>query len=330
MDNLTHGLLGLTIGALRRPDGGPGKNLPFSSTDKAVLVASFVAAELPDLDNFLPAANPVMHALHAHRGLSHALAFAPVWALLATALACLIFRGARRLPAFGFALAAVLFAHIASDLWTGWGTRAWLPFSDARLSLDITSVVDPFFTLPLIVAAGWALARRRQWRSALIVGLAISSAYLGFRTVSRAALLDRIERSYPEAGRVEVFPALLSASLWRYVAVLPEGYAAGAVPIFGDIREQRRIPFSQPLPEELIDNSTVDEALAWARLPLISVQESERGSQTVEIADLRYHLGGAPTLSIVIEVDADGRTIDARLERGGSTAEILERWRSSR
>ena len=44
MDNLTHGLVGLAIGALRKPDGGPGTGRTFSPTDKAVLFASVVAA----------------------------------------------------------------------------------------------------------------------------------------------------------------------------------------------------------------------------------------------------------------------------------------------
>ncbi|HYI03016.1 metal-dependent hydrolase, partial [Hyalangium sp.] len=57
MDNLTHGLLGVAVGALRRPDT-PGA--PLSATDKAVLLGCALAAELPDLDNLLPAENSVV------------------------------------------------------------------------------------------------------------------------------------------------------------------------------------------------------------------------------------------------------------------------------
>lgn len=330
MDNLTHGLVGLAIGALRRPDGGPGRDRPFSPTDKAVLFASVVAAELPDLDTLLPAANEVMHALHAHRGISHALVITPLWALVAAGLACAIFRGARAGPAFAYALGAVIFAHVGPDLWTGWGTRALLPFTDARLHWDLTSVVDPTFTLPLIAGLVVALSKRARWRRALTVALAVSCVYLGFRTASRAILIERVEAAHPAASRVEVFPSLLSASAWRWVAVLPDGYAAGMAPLFGAVEEQRRIPTSALLPDELLENETVREALAWARLPSVSVEPLEDGGSQVRIADLRYHLGGEPTLSIVVDTSRDGATRSARLDRGGSAAEIAKRWRSAR
>ncbi len=330
MDNLTHGLLGLAIGALRRPDGGPGTGRRFSATDKAVLLASVVAAELPDLDTLLPAANEVMHALHAHRGISHAIVVAPLWALGATGLGCAIFRGARARPVFGYALGALLFAHLAPDLWTGWGTRALLPFTDVRFHWDLTSVVDPFFTLPLLAGLLFALFRRLRWRQTLAAALAMSSVYLGFRAVSRELLIDRVEAAYPSASRVEVFPAILSATRWRWVAEIPDGYAAGVAPLVGPIEEQRLIPSSLPLPEALEANETVREALAWARLPSTTVEALEDGAHRVRIADLRYHLGGEPTLSIVVDLDVDATTQDARLDRGGSAAEIAARWRSSR
>lgn len=349
VDNLTHGLLGLAIGALRRPDGGRGAGLPFSPTDRAVIFGSVLAAELPDLDTFLPAANPVMHALHAHRGLSHALAFAPIWALVATLLARLLFRQSRWQPVFAFSLSAVLFAHLASDLWTGWGTRLLLPFSDARLSLDLSSVVDPFFTLPLLIGAVWAFslsrarpqggragaqgvvsARGPSWRRAILAGLAISTIYLGFRTVSRELLIARVQGATEGAVSVEVFPAILSMTQWRYVAVDRDGYRAGIVPLFGPPQEQRRLPFSSPLPPEFASNQTVSEAIAWARLPFVSVSDAEDGGRQIRIADLRYHLAGEPTLAIVVDVDREGAITDARLDRGGNVKEVFTRWRKSR
>lgn len=340
MDNLTHGLLGLAIGALRRPDGadrptapgdgprlsGPGHRWS-SPTDRAVLLGCVVAAELPDIDSFLPASDPVLHALHTHRGISHALVFSPVWAAVATALAWLVFRKARLRPVFFFSWAAVLVAHLAADLWTGWGTRILLPFSDERWSLDYVSVIDPFFTLPLLVGALSALFRRQRWRPALLIGLAVSTLYLGIRISSRTVLLHRVEASYPSAERIEVFPALLSAFGWRYVAVLPEGYATGRVSLFGAREETKRQPLPEALPLRAAENPTVAEALIWARLPLISAAPAEDGSMEVRVADLRYNIGGDPTLEFVILVGPEGETREAWMERGGNVLEVYERWR---
>lgn len=340
MDNLTHGLLGLAIGALRRPDGarqptapgagprlgGPGRRWS-SPTDRAVLLACVVAAELPDIDSFLPASDPVLHALQTHRGISHALVFSPVWAFFATALAWLLYRRARPGPVFLFSWVSVLVAHLAADLWTGWGTRIFLPFSEERWSLDYVTVIDPFFTFPLLVGAFWAFFRRESWRRALLLGLSLSLIYLGIRISSRTILLHRVEQRYAASERVEVFPALLSAFDWRYAAVLPNGYALGRVSLFAEPEESKWQARPTPLPSRASENPTVQEALAWARLPLISVTPAADGALDVRIADLRYNIGGDPTLEFVIIVGPEGETREAWLERGGSVGQVYERWR---
>ncbi len=324
MDNLTHGLLGAAVGALRRPDGRE-----LSVTDRATLLACVVAAELPDLDNLLPSENPALHDLQAHRGLSHSLLFAPVVALVATVLAKLIFRGARPLPVFLFSLLSTLFAHLLPDLWTGWGTRLLLPFSDARLALDWTLVVDPFVTLPLLAGAVWAWRRRHTgaWRRALLVGLGVSALYVGTRVAVRAHLHGEVQEHYPAARSIAVFPTWLGLSTWRYVAALPDGYAAGELGLGKSLHEQRRVPLPSldALSSELRAVPTVREALAWARFPLVE----KRGLQ-VRVADLRYHLRGQPTLTFVIDLEqgpAGLQVREARLERGGSAKELLKRWR---
>jgi inner membrane protein len=329
MDNLTHGLLGLALGALRRPEAPAGS--PLSPTDKAVLLGSVLAAELPDLDTLLPAANSVDQALRAHRGLSHALAFAPVVALAATALALLVFRRARFLPVYLSSLLALLMAHLLADLWTGWGTRLLLPFSNQRLTLDWTMVVDPLVTLPLLIGAVWGWRRRGEWRKALLVGLACAAAYVGVRGVLQAVLTSRVREVWPTAERVQVFPAWLSLTTWRYVAVLPSEYVAGTVAVGGPPDEERRLPRPtlDALPAAVRAVPTVHEALAWARFPVISSTPGANGHAVVRIGDLRYHLRGEPTLAFVLELGPDLSVTQARLERGGSARELLERWRGN-
>lgn len=330
MDNLTHGLLGLAVGALRRPDAGPGPQARASPTDRAVLVAAVLASELPDLDTLLARGDAVTVALQAHRGLSHSLLFAPVVALAATLGARALFRDSRPRPVFLSSLASVLVAHLLPDLWTGWGTRLLLPFSDARLSLDWTMVVDPWVTLPLLASAVVAWRQRARWRRALLVGLACSAAYVGARVASWGVLTRRVEAAYPAARAVRVFPLPFSVGTWRYVATLPGGVlAAGEVPLTGAPREARRAASTvDALPEDVRAVPPVREALAWARFPLVTLTAVD-GGREVRIDDLRYHLRGQPTLGFVIRLDAANQVTHARLERGGSASELLRRWRGS-
>ncbi|WP_434347998.1 metal-dependent hydrolase [Myxococcus virescens] len=331
MDNLTHGLLGLAIGAMRKPDVRPGAPERASPTDRAVLVASVLAAELPDLDTLLARGDAVTVALQAHRGLSHALVAAPLVALTATLAARACFRGARLAPVFLTSLASVVFAHLLPDLWTGWGTRVLLPFSDSRLSLDWTMVVDPWVTLPLLAGAILAWRRRADWRRTLLWSAACSVAYVGFRVATWAVLTQRVEAAYPAAQAVRVFPLPFSVSTWRYVATLPgDVFAAGDVPLAGPPSEARRAEATgSTLPEHVQAVPTVREALAWARFPLVHLEPLTEGGQKVRIADLRYHLRGEPTLAFVIHLDASNAVTHAQLERGGSASELLRRWRSA-
>ena len=328
MDTLTHGLLGLAIGALRKSDG--------TKTDRAVLLATVLAAELPDLDYLWPSDEPVLVTLRAHRGLSHALIAAPVVALVAAAAARLVFRRAALLPTYLMALAATVFGHILCDLWTGWGTRVLLPFSDRRLGLDWTSVLDPLFTLPLLAGAAFALLRSRRaarteprvpgaWRGPLLAGLLVSAAYLGMRVGIRSALESRVDAHYQVDARV--FPPPIGVLRWRYVAPLPDGFAAGVVELGGALTEERRVQADRAALAAVEALPVGREVLAWARYPVATHTPRPDGGFTVSVGDLRYHAGGDPTLRFVLELDANGQMLSARLDRGGSFRDLLARWR---
>lgn len=321
------------MGALPRVRRRAGDDAASRATRQASLLAGVLAAELPDLDVWLARGDEVAVSLQAHRGLSHALAFSPVVALGAALLARLVFRQARFAPLLAPALLSVLFAHLLPDVWTGWGTRLLLPFSDARLSLDWTGVVDPWVTLPLVVGVGAAWKRRRGgvevWRRALLAGLCVSALYVATRAGAAAHLTGRVQAAFPGALAARAFPTPLSLVTWRWAALLPGGgVAAGEVRLLGPLVEQVRSERSgvEALPPDVARVPAVREALAWARFPRVTLTPVE-GGREVRVADLRYHLGGAPTLSFVVVLDAEGAVVSTRLERGGSASELLRRWR---
>lgn len=323
MDTLTHGLFGLTIGALRPRESPRG---PLTATDKAVLLACVLAAELPDLDYLLPAADPVLVTLRAHRGLSHSLLMAPVVAALATVIARVVFRSARTRPIALQALAAVVFGHLLPDLWTGWGTRVLLPWSAERMTLDWTVVVDPLVTLPMLVAAIFAYrARRSDFRRALWVGLGVTVLYLGLRIGIRESLRASVETSYGTTA-ANVFPAPLRVLEWRYVVETEDGYAVGTVGVGRPLLEQGRHPRGVSAADHLRGEKVVDEVLSWARYPTIDLAARDGGGTTLTVADLRYHAGGQPTLRFIVELRADGTLESARLERG-NVGDLIDRFR---
>jgi inner membrane protein len=347
MDSLTHALLGLTLGALRTPDAPRGA--PLTATDRAVLVAAVLAAELPDLDYLWPSGDPVLQMLQAHRGLSHSLLAAPVVALAAAGVSKALFRAARFRPVYVVALVSVLFAHLLADTWTGWGTRLFLPVTKERVTLDWMMVVDPWFTLPLLAGALVALRRRAQFRRCLLVGGAIALSYLVLRIGLRERAAASVRAAYPDS-RVFVFPEVLSVTRFRYVVSFGNGHAGGEVGVLASPKEKVR-DFEtyqeppQPFRRHFLSGiyhcdspyciaeragrtaPALREALGWARFPVVRRRSLPDLGTRFEVADLRYYWDGKPTLTFVIDVDGKRNQVAARLERGGTPAELFERWK---
>ena len=229
-------------------------------------------------------------------------------------------------PVYLFSVLACLFGHLLPDLWTGWGTRIFLPFSDARVTLDWTVVVDPLVTLPMLVATVWAWrARGSSIRRVMSTGLAVTGIYLALRVAVQQTLGASVRAAYGTAP-VRVFPAPLGLFRWRFVTTLPDGYAAGVVAVGRGVEEQRRVTTDLALAARAHALPEAREILAWARWPVFEERPSASG-HVLSIGDLRYHLDGEPTLRFLLSVDTEGKVTDAKLDRGGSMRDLIARWR---
>jgi inner membrane protein len=147
VDNVTHTLTGLMLSR--------------SGIDRRVARAApmmMIAANLPDIDAAAFFGGPVAY-LQWHRSYPHALAFAPLMALIPPVL-FLVFRRQRiTFWAYAASLIGVL-SHLALDWTNVYGIRMLLPFSERYLRLDITDIVDPWILAILFLAlAAPALAR---------------------------------------------------------------------------------------------------------------------------------------------------------------------------
>lgn len=306
MDNLTHGLLGLAVGSLRRPDG----DALVTRTGPATVWSSVIAAELPDLDIFYGRGNPLAEFQY-HRGITHSFLLAPVVAAVATALTKLVFRKARLGPVYLFSLASVLFAHVAADLWTGWGTMALMPFSPARLGLDWASVVDPLLTLPLVAAALLVSFRPggpERRRRVMALALAVVVAYVSGRGLVHANLVRQVAARYPQASRLQVWPGLNPVGSWGYAAVVGDSYATGTVGPVQGVREAGLVPtpdHSKPAVAAALGTASLQPLFRFTAFPVVTaarVQGAGGGGTDLTVTDLKYGY-----FAYRIRVDAAGR-----------------------
>ena len=123
--------------------------------------------------------------LEFHRQFTHSLVFIPVGALLVFLALRAV---ANRIKIRGLATVRRtwpvdgLCHHGLLDSCTSYGTQLFWPFSDARVAWDTMSIVDPLFTIPLLVFVITARTRHR-WLSCC---LRLDSELLRPRATTRA------------------------------------------------------------------------------------------------------------------------------------------------
>ncbi len=256
----------------------------------------------------LPAGDEVLHALRAHRGLSHSLIAVPVVALAAALLTKLLFRRARLGALFTRGPSSRYRSRTSCPICgRGWGTRLlYRSPSAASRSIGRWSV-DPFFTLPVLAAAIWAAFRRGTFRRAFGWGVLVSATLPRRPRRPRSGPDCRGSARLSGGGRGERLSVTVRTTSFRYVATVDGEYRAGSVALGSAPDEQGRSkPFpTGPLSERLKSIPTLREALVWARFPVVRAEAEGGSGYRVEVADLRYHLRGQPTLAFVMSVQDD-------------------------
>lgn len=202
MDNLTHTLVGLTLGELvdRALPASPDPQR--ARTRRRVLLATgALASNFPDLDLVLtPLLGPPLGYLLHHRGHTHTLLYALPQVALLLALLWLLWPGARRLlradrGARRAALATSLLGmvlHLSFDFLNVYGVHPFHPVDARWLYGDMVFIIEPVFWTALGVAlALLAPGRTLRWLLAgPILAAPLLFAWMGFlHWTSLAALL---------------------------------------------------------------------------------------------------------------------------------------------
>ena len=150
-----------------------------------VVAAGAFAGAMPDLDVFI--AGDYFDNLQMHRGITHSLFFAPVVGPL---LGYLFHRlecrrseelaTRERLKYWMLAMTLAILSHPLLDVLTPYGTQLLLPFTDQRFALFAMPIIDPVYTVPLLIAVYLAWRYRNSLRVQTIgLGfLAITTSYL--------------------------------------------------------------------------------------------------------------------------------------------------------
>ncbi|MBD3404045.1 metal-dependent hydrolase [candidate division GN15 bacterium] len=284
MDSLSQATLGAAIGeaTLGRKVG-----------NKAMLWGALVGT-IPDLD---VVAYPLMDEIAQlgwHRGISHSILLQVV---LAPALGWVIHKIHKRAATWRdwtILSFACLIGAVALDCFTVYGTQVFQPFSNWQLGFNNISIIDPLFTVPLLIGVLAALFIRRTSpaRSAVNwMGLGLSTAYMIATLVIKAhvgsVVTDALQRQHIDYSRYMTSPTIFNSVLWRATAETDAGYYIGYHSLFDS---QNPISFRfEPRNDSLlagIRDSRAVQRLLWFSNGWYTVSPSDSG--VAAFHDIRF------------------------------------------
>lgn len=227
MDSLTQIVLGASVAAAVVP----------AAHRRAALAAGAVLGTLPDLDGIpiaLMTDDPVLR-MTLHRGLTHSLLVLP---FVAAGIWWLFKRFGKGRVAqspvrWFWAIALALITHPLLDAFTVYGTQLLWPFRPSPAMWSSVFIIDPLYTIWLLVGVLVAVfvGPRVLGKRAIAVGLALSTAYLGWSLVAKTLVDREAERSLAAMGLADAprfsVPMPANTVLWRVVAMTDDGYVEG-------------------------------------------------------------------------------------------------------
>jgi inner membrane protein len=255
---------------------------------KAALIGG-LAATLPDLDAFYDHGDPVSNVT-LHRANSHALFWLTLASPVVAFIASIAARERDRFLRWWLAVWLALVTHPILDWFTIYGTQILRPFTDFPYAVGSMFIIDPLYTLPLLIGIAAALILRNErgfrWN---IAGLMVSTLYLGWSVFAQAHVKSIAEASLQADGRkierLMVTPTAFNTVLWRVVAVTPDGYLEGFRSFFDRDPLMRFdiYPRGEALYDAVRDTPAVAR-VAWFTQGLFKL--SERDGKVI-ISDLR-------------------------------------------
>jgi inner membrane protein len=224
MDSVTQVVLGSAVGQATLG----------SKIGRKAIVWGAICGTLPDLDVFIPFGGAVENFTF-HRSFSHAFI---VHLLITPLLVWLILKihpttRPYRTHWFWLVLLA-LTTHAILDCFTVYGTQIFWPISEYPVAISSVFIIDPLYTLPLLVGVVIAWRSGQNPRSGPIfnsLGLLLSSVYLGWTLFAKwevnTIVAQTLAERHIQATAMESTPAPLNSLLWRVVVMAGDHYYEG-------------------------------------------------------------------------------------------------------
>ena len=333
MDSITQMALGGVIAEAGFRDKLGGK----------AVVLGCLGGMLPDLDivTGVILADPWVH-LTVHRGITHSLFLVP---FSSAVLAWIFWRWGKRTASFWwwYLLAfLVLFTHPLLDCCTSYGTQIFAPFSDERIAWNCVSIVDIFYTVPLLLTLvccplvkKWWPQRHTSWIGVGV--LLLTTLYLVYGSLNRNLAFNRTLADADSKDvtilRAEVYPQFTTVWVWRTVVKTPDGFLLGRTNTL--LGERVTSTFLKNDRDPLIEKARGLEKIKvyrWFSDDLLrqKITRNTQGGGIIQFFDMRYgnpmetdhYLWGA---RVYFDRDGNLGRVERFYNRSFSMGELIER-----
>lgn len=293
MDPITHAALGAASAQLLF--GKYNKHIPWQ--------AGALAAMAPDLDILFAYSQNPLSLEYWHRHFTHSLCFIPIGAMIVT-LFLICFPHFRRHWKITMGSCLIAYAtHSLLDALTSYGTLLLWPWSDTRFSWDVIAIIDPLFTVPLVIGTAWSIIFHQS--KAILMVFAFCAALLLLNTIQHQRALDAIEEyAYQndlKIKAVRVMPELASSTQWRAIIKQHQcsTIAEIATPLWGKSKVSARGNFPNLSDKYLPNNRSKEqeeglEIFSW----FADQQVLIANTNPLILADGRYTVGDNPIYSL--------------------------------
>ncbi|MEH6732257.1 MAG: metal-dependent hydrolase [Pseudoalteromonas distincta] len=258
---------------------------------KAVLWGAILGT-LPDLDVFLPYGGSV-EAFTYHRSFSHSLLIHLLISPLIVWLILKIHAGMQIYKVRWFWLVFLsLSTHALLDSLTVYGTQLLWPFTEYPFAVSSVFIIDPAYTLPLLIGVICTLIPKIQAATAYHINaaaLVLSSLYLFCALILKVSIDDKVKtalnnRQIPVNAYIST-PAPLTTLLWRIVVMSDGQYYEGYASVFDVPNDVTLTPY-QTTPSLLnnISDEWAIKRLQWFTKGFYSVRQQQ---SNIVLSDLR-------------------------------------------
>ena len=331
MDPVTHIMSGALGGKLAQARFGK----------RRIFWFCVLAAIVPDVDNLLGMLGPEAYLLY-HRGVTHSV-FGGVALALLLAGAWRLFD--KSLPfARGALIAyACILLHIFLDLITSYGTLIFAPLTNARYALNAIFIIDPVYTIAMILFLIAAKLWKKHSRRIVVAGVGWALLYpmlaFGINKAIMQYYVGRLEREGMAYSAIELSTEPFSPLRWKLILEDVEHYHMAGVSSLDLGRELDFQTYPKP-PPELIERlaskvGMLNTFLWFARYPIM---RSEVGPEKTRLLfnDMRFFStlgflkdrssGDNGPFALVIELDPAGKPLNwqYRRPRGSMVIHYIE------